>query len=150
MAFFTKKDRIAILIIVILILIGWGTRLVLIERDNPGDSHKLTVIHSAVPLPEGIVNPDSSIIASGATGSDEENNVSQNTPGIVNINEAETEELKTLPMIGEVKAKAIMEYRKANGLFKKTEDIMKVKGIGPATFKKLKPYIVAGSSDKAK
>jgi competence protein ComEA len=35
--------------------------------------------------------------------------------------------------IGEKKAKAIIEFRKTNGLFKQPEDLIKVPGIGPKT-----------------
>ena len=42
----------------------------------------------------------------------------------VNINTATVEELSQLKNIGEVKAKAIIEYREANGDFAKIEDIV--------------------------
>ena len=59
----------------------------------------------------------------------------------VNINTASVSELTTLPGIGEVKAKAIIEYRVANGGFKSIEEIMEVKGIGEKTFIKIKDMI---------
>jgi len=59
----------------------------------------------------------------------------------VNINEADLQMLKTLPGIGPVYAKRIVEYRQNNGLFKKTEDLLKVKGIGEKRLKKLEPFI---------
>ncbi len=65
----------------------------------------------------------------------------------VNINTANTKELETLPSIGPVKAKAIDEYRRENGLFKSKEDIIKVKGIGPATYEKLKNHITVGQAN---
>jgi competence protein ComEA len=43
--------------------------------------------------------------------------------------------------IGPVKAQAIVDYRKANGMFKMIEDIMKVKGIKEGEFAKIKDYI---------
>ncbi|MEA2109612.1 MAG: helix-hairpin-helix domain-containing protein [Pseudomonadota bacterium] len=49
----------------------------------------------------------------------------------ININTATAEQLAELKGIGPVYAKRIVEYRKANDPFKKPEDIMKVKGIGP-------------------
>ena len=54
----------------------------------------------------------------------------------VNINTAGLEELCSLSGIGEVKAKAIIEWRKANGTFESIADITKVKGIGAKTLEK--------------
>lgn len=59
----------------------------------------------------------------------------------VNINTASQEELASLPNIGPAKAKAIVEYRKANGEFKTLEELKKIKGIGDKTFEKLKPQL---------
>ena len=57
----------------------------------------------------------------------------------VNINKASAQQIAdALKGIGMAKAQAIVEYRKKNGKFKKAEDIVKVKGIGPATFAKIK------------
>ena len=59
---------------------------------------------------------------------------------LININEATTEELQTLPSIGEAKAKSIIEYREKNK-FEEIEDIKNVSGIGEALFEKIKDYI---------
>ena len=59
----------------------------------------------------------------------------------VNINTADVKELDTLPGIGPSTAQKIIEYRNTNGSFKKTEDIMKVKGIGKAKYDKVKDKI---------
>jgi competence protein ComEA len=59
----------------------------------------------------------------------------------VNINTATAEELSTLPGIGPTKAQSIIDYRTANGPFQSIEDIEKVRGIGDATFDKLKDKI---------
>jgi competence protein ComEA len=58
----------------------------------------------------------------------------------ININKASMEELHSLNGIGHTKAVAIMQYRKKHP-FKKTEEIMKVKGIGKKTFDKIKDEI---------
>lgn len=50
--------------------------------------------------------------------------------GAVNINTATLEELTTLKEIGEIRAKAIIEYREANGPFKTIDDLAKVDDIG--------------------
>lgn len=60
---------------------------------------------------------------------------------IVNLNMASLDELISLDGIGEVKAKSIVEYREKHGSFKKKSEIMKVKGIGKATYKLIKDYI---------
>lgn len=61
--------------------------------------------------------------------------------GKVNINTADESELMTLPGIGESKATAIIDYRKANGGFKTIEDIMNIPGIKTSAFNKIKEYI---------
>lgn len=57
---------------------------------------------------------------------------------VVNINTAGISELCTLPGIGEVKAQAIIDFRKENGNFESVDDIVKVKGIGPKTLDKMR------------
>ena len=64
----------------------------------------------------------------------------------ININSASQKELEKLPRIGPVTANNIIEFRKANGLFKTIEDITKVKRIGPKTLEKIRPYITLGDS----
>ena len=59
----------------------------------------------------------------------------------VNINTGNITELMKLKGIGKVKAEAIIDYRNKNGYFKMKEDLMNVKGIGIATFEKIKDNI---------
>lgn len=60
--------------------------------------------------------------------------------GLVNINSASLEELTSLPGIGEAKAKTIIEYRNKEK-FNKIEDIQNISGIGSSLFEKIKDYI---------
>ena len=62
----------------------------------------------------------------------------------ININIASEEELETLPGIGPVAAKSIIDYRIEYGPYKNIEEIMKVAGIGPQTFEKIKHLITTG------
>ena len=59
---------------------------------------------------------------------------------LININTASESELMTLPGIGEVTAKAIIDYR-ADHPFKSIEDIKNVSGIGDAKYDRIKDYI---------
>ena len=63
-------------------------------------------------------------------------------PVKININTASAEELTQLQGIGQKYAVRIVEYREQNGPFAAPEDIMKIKGIGPATYEKNKELIV--------
>jgi len=59
----------------------------------------------------------------------------------ININKATMEELMSLPYIGEVKAKAIIEYREKNGPFKSVEELINIKGIGEKTLERIRPLV---------
>jgi competence protein ComEA len=62
------------------------------------------------------------------------------TAGVVNLNTASAEALARLPGIGESKAQAILA-RRENHRFRRVEDIMRVRGIGRATFRRLRPML---------
>ena len=59
----------------------------------------------------------------------------------ININKATSEELSTLPGIGESTAIKIINFRQENGKFNTIEDIKNVQGIGDAKFESLKDLI---------
>ena len=65
------------------------------------------------------------------------------TTGKIDINSAGVELLKTLPGIGEVKAQSIVRYRETNGPFASVEDLLDVRGIGPATLEALRDLVEA-------
>lgn len=55
----------------------------------------------------------------------------------LNLNTATAQELaKGMKGIGIKKAEAIVAHREKNGQFKSVEDLLKVKGVGPATLQK--------------
>jgi competence protein ComEA len=59
----------------------------------------------------------------------------------ININTATQEELESLPLIGPVRAKLIINYRTSHGPFKKIDDIIKVPEIEPYIFELIKDLI---------
>ena len=63
----------------------------------------------------------------------------------LNINNATSEQLEQLPGIGPATARAIIDYREANGPFGEPEEIQNVPGIGPSTYKAIAEYITTGS-----
>ena len=60
--------------------------------------------------------------------------------GVVNVNTATSSELSLLPGIGPKKAQGIIDLRKKAPL-KSPKDLLKVKGIGKKSIKKLLPYV---------
>lgn len=61
----------------------------------------------------------------------------------VNVNKADANRLsEVLKGVGLKKAEAIIEYRKKYGAFKKVEDLLAVKGIGPKTLEANKSRII--------
>ena len=59
----------------------------------------------------------------------------------ISINNANIEQLDSLPGIGESTAKKIISYREKNGLFNSIEQLMNIEGIKQAKFDKLKDNI---------
>ncbi len=66
---------------------------------------------------------------------------------VININTADAKTLVKLPGIGPSYAQNIINYRKKHGKFTSYNQLLKVKGIGPATLEKLKPLIILDSNN---
>ncbi len=73
----------------------------------------------------------------GAPGAGGATNIA--TSPLININLASVFELEQLPGVGPATAKAIVAYRDKNGAFLKVEDLLKVRGIGPAKLSEILP-----------
>jgi competence protein ComEA len=63
------------------------------------------------------------------------------TNGVVNLNTASAAELERLPRVGPARAQAILALRAKLTQFAKVEQLLRVKGIGRATFRKLRPML---------
>ena len=74
------------------------------------------------------------------TNSNSSNNAINNDLQIsININTATAIELEQLAGVGPSTAKAIIEFRQKNGVFKTVEDLLNVRGIGPAKLSEILP-----------
>lgn len=63
--------------------------------------------------------------------------------GLIDINTADVTLLRTLPGIGEAKARAIVADREAKGPFESAEDIMRVSGIKESAYGRIRDLITA-------
>jgi competence protein ComEA len=57
------------------------------------------------------------------------------------LNQATQDDLQRLPGIGAKRAQSILQLRAKLGRFKQVEDLMKVRGIGRVTLKRLRPLV---------
>ena len=60
---------------------------------------------------------------------------------LVDINRADWPELAQLPGIGETLSKRIVSSRETRGPFVDHDDLRRVRGIGPKTLEKMRPYL---------
>ena len=60
---------------------------------------------------------------------------------LVDINQADWPELSQLPGVGETLARRIVDARQARA-FADHEDLRRVRGLGPRTLERLKPYLL--------
>jgi len=103
--------------------------------ENLTDGDKLYVPFQGTPIPKEYENK---------TIKRERGKTSEKAKPIkfpININTATLEELMTLPDIGDVRAREIIDCRNKQGGFKKREEIMNVKGIGEGIYDKIKDLI---------
>ena len=61
---------------------------------------------------------------------------------LVDINKADWPELAELPQVGETLARRIVDSRLKDGAFRDNDDLRRVRGIGPLTLERLKPYLL--------
>jgi len=62
-------------------------------------------------------------------------------PQKVDINRAEVWLLESLPGIGQTLAQRIVDYRRENGPFRNTSELLKVAGIGTSTYQQIKDLL---------
>lgn len=65
----------------------------------------------------------------------------------LDINSATQEELVLIPSVGPKTAETIIDYREKHGDFSSLEELLKIRGIGPATLEKFKAYLIIGEQE---
>jgi competence protein ComEA len=80
-------------------------------------------------------------IAAGSFAAETSTAAPASASGVVNINTADAAQLAYLPRVGVKAAQRIIDYRKEHGPFRKTTDLMQVKGFGEKTLTRLSPYL---------
>ncbi len=60
---------------------------------------------------------------------------------MLDLNAVDRQGLQALPGIGETRAKAILDYRAANGPFTSMDQLLQVEGIGEKTLQTLQKYV---------
>lgn len=91
----------------------------------------------AVVDPTGVPDPP----GGGATGGDGPIEPATPVGGPVNLNTADVATLDTLPGVGPATAQAIIDHRDRNGPFGSVDDLLAVKGIGPAKLAELRDRV---------
>jgi competence protein ComEA len=88
--------------------------------------------------PAPVVDPPA--VASGDAGAEPSSGVTAD--GRVILNAASEDELTKLPGIGPSRARAIVALRQRLAKFRAVEDLLRVKGIGRKTLRRIKPNVV--------
>ncbi|MCA9246993.1 MAG: helix-hairpin-helix domain-containing protein [Planctomycetales bacterium] len=65
----------------------------------------------------------------------------------LDINQADWPELTLLPEVGESLAKRIVDSRETDGPFANHDDLRRVRGIGPKTLDRVRPYLLPMPDD---
>ena len=106
----------------------------LARRVQDEGHYHIPRIGEAAPDVSTVPRPDGATPSAAPAGAN-------TTKALINLNTASVDLLGTLPGIGPVRAKAIVDYRERNGPFKSIQDITKVSGIGPATYENLRHLV---------
>jgi competence protein ComEA len=128
----TRREQRILLLLIITITAGMAVH-------HFRDRSRREILYSRIQAESG------KTVNSGRAASPKDNTSSQTL--LININKAPLEELYSLNGIGEIKARAIIDYREAHDGFKTLEEIIKVPGIGMSTFQKIRERITTGNED---
>lgn len=137
---FTPDEKKAVIFLIAAFLAG--TAILVYKKSHPGFAPGLKSVIDGLPAPADSVTAQS--LSSEAPGL-EEATARQSRKYFpvqrMNLNQASQQALEKLPNIGPAMARRIIDYRAAQGGFKKTEELGKVKGIGPKRLSQLMEHV---------
>ncbi len=128
MIYLTKQERLVLIFLAAALAVGAAVKVFRGERAPPP--------HRPVAVEFDLTKPKPPVDAAALTET--------TAPEKINVNAADASELCTLPGVGPVIGRRIVEHRKNHPPFEKAEDLTAVEGIGPATVGKIEPYITCG------
>lgn len=97
--------------------------------------------NSATNVPRGVGDGRTSGGSRSDTASDGARASTTTVPLIVDLNRANAADLDRLPGVGPSTAKAIIDHRTRNGPFASVDDLLAVRGIGPAKLAEIRPWV---------
>jgi competence protein ComEA len=121
----TRQERLVLIFVVAALAVGAGVKAARGRRAPAAPRPTEVEFDLAVPKP----SVDAAALAAATA------------PEKINVNTADAEALCKLPGVGVCYAARIVAYREEHGPFERPEDLAAVRGIGPKTVEKLKPYV---------
>ncbi|HUF09588.1 MAG TPA: ComEA family DNA-binding protein [Rhodothermales bacterium] len=138
---FTRTEATALVVIASLYLVGFTWRYIQ-QTTTPFDPDVYAALDSLIAA--GGLAPADTLPKPRKGGPSDSlgvDSLSAFTAGLLDINSATITQLIGLPGIGPALAARIIEHREKAGRFARPEDLIKVKGIGPAKLARIQPLI---------
>ena len=157
--FSVNKLLLAAALVILALLIGYDVffiptarNTIIIEPPAAPESDGANPLPEAVPPPSrenaSAAEQAEQTSQAGPAGQESRQDLPEQTPreptgdiSKVNLNTANAAQLQTLPGVGPAYAQRIIEYRQQLDGFTAVEQLLDVKGIGPKTLEKLRPYV---------
>jgi competence protein ComEA len=126
----------------------WATRVSLVVMALTASSEALAQSRASQPAQR----PSVAVVAAASSSATSASSAQRGAPatatsagaaseGVVNINTATEDELRRLPLVGPARATAILALRTRVQRFRSPDDLLRVRGIGRASMRRLRPYV---------
>jgi competence protein ComEA len=136
----TRAERRGAVMLLVLYALGAGWDAWRAHRPMPTAAD----LAARVPIPT-----DTAAVGAGGGRSPEPRRMESGQGPLVDLNRADARALDALPGIGPVLAGRIVEYRRRVGRFRTAEELLGVRGIGPALFERLRARVAVSRDSLA-